>query len=282
MEQNELNMCIKRASQGDQNALEQVIAEVHDLIFNLSLRMLGMSADAKDATQDILVKVITNLSTFRFESRFQTWVYRIAANYLIDYKKSMFAQHPLDFEFYANDLRASYYDDTEEIMMDCSREKAAEELKLSCTNVMLQCFDPLTRCVYILGTMFHADSKTAGEILNMSPETYRQRLSRARKKMGDFLAEYCGAVSTGFCKCDKRLSKAMAQHRLDPKNLEYSAFRTLDRNILYSCMNTMNEIEEVSDAFQELPAFGSPISTKEFLESFLHSDLIRNVKAYKE
>lgn len=282
MQQNELNTYIKQAVGGDQNSLELVIAEVHDLIFNLSLRMLGMSADAQDATQDILVKVITSLSSFRFESRFQTWVYRIAANYLIDYKKSMFAQHPLDFEFYANDLRASYEDDKEELMMNCSKEKAAEELKLSCTNVMLQCFDPETRCIYILGTMFRADSKTAGEILNMTPENYRQRLSRARKKMGDFLAEYCGAVSTGFCRCDKRLSIAMDQHRLDPQNLEYSAFRTIDRNILHSCMNDMNEIEDISDAFQELPGFCSPVSSKEFLETFLHSKQLENVKSYKE
>ncbi len=51
---------------------------------------------------------------------------------------------------------------------------------------MLQCLDADSRCIYILGTMFRGQP-LAAEILDLSPEAYRQRLSRIRKKMAGFL-----------------------------------------------------------------------------------------------
>ena len=78
----EFTELVDRAIAGDQNALEALLLSVQDLVFNLSLRMLGTFADAEDATQDILLKVMTHLSTFRRESSFSTWVFSIAANHL--------------------------------------------------------------------------------------------------------------------------------------------------------------------------------------------------------
>ncbi len=78
----ELSLLIDQAVAGDKEALETVISSVQDLIFNLSLRMLGTFADAEDASQDIILKVITHLSSFRKESAFSTWLFRIAVNHL--------------------------------------------------------------------------------------------------------------------------------------------------------------------------------------------------------
>ena len=70
----------RQALDGNAEGLEQLLLSVQDLIFNLSLRMLGTVPDAEDATQDILVRIMTSLSTFRKESIFQTGVYRIGMN----------------------------------------------------------------------------------------------------------------------------------------------------------------------------------------------------------
>ena len=86
----ELFTLVEKATAGDREALETVISSVQDLVFNLSLRMLGTFADAEDATQDILLKVIAHLSSFKNESAFSTWVFRIAVNHLKNYKKHMF------------------------------------------------------------------------------------------------------------------------------------------------------------------------------------------------
>ncbi len=73
----ELQALVSRATAGDKNALETLVAGVQDMVFNLSLRMLGTFADAENATQDILLKMITHLSSFRGDSSFTTWIFRI-------------------------------------------------------------------------------------------------------------------------------------------------------------------------------------------------------------
>ena len=186
----EVQALVEQATAGDKKALEALILDVQDLVFNLSLRMLGTFADAEDATQDILLKIITHLSSFRGDSLFTTWVFRIAVNHLKDYKKHMFAHHPLSFEFYGDDIENGNIQDVPDLTQNVEKELLAEELKMSCTNVMLQCLDTESRCIFILGTMFQVDSRMAGEILEMTPEAYRQRLSRIRKKMAEFLGNF--------------------------------------------------------------------------------------------
>lgn len=279
MDKQSIEVFIDKALEGNTKALEEILLEVKDLIYNLSLRMLGTSNDADDATQDILVRVMTNLASFRKESSFSTWVYRIAVNYLIDYKKSMFAQRPLDFEFYANDIKAGYVENTDELMLGVSKEELAQELKMSCTNVMLQCLDPQTRCIFILGTMFKVDSKMAGDILGISADNYRQKLSRARKKMASFLKEYCG-LNGGLCNCQNRIGYAILTHRLNPNHLEYKELKKLDDEVLLNVKTSMEQIDEYSTIFDELPKYQSKIEEKVFIEKLLQSEHIKNVQSY--
>ena len=220
--QNETFQLIDQAISGDKQALEKLISSVEDLIYNLSLRMLGNLQDAEDASQEILIKVITSLSTFRKESAFSTWVYRIAVNYLLNLKKSQFANRPLSFEFYGSDIDAGFIPNDPSMTKGVDESLLTDELKMSCTNVMLQCFDPQSRIIYVLGVMFRIDSKICGEILDISAEAYRKRLSRIREQMAGFLRQYCGLTTSGTCNCQKRIGYAIHTHRLNPDQLEYT------------------------------------------------------------
>ena len=100
----ELLALVHKATEGDKKALETLVVDVQDIVFNLSLRMLGTFADAEDAAQDILLKMITYLSSFKGGSAFTTWVFSIAVNHLKNYKKHMFARYPLSFEYYGDDI----------------------------------------------------------------------------------------------------------------------------------------------------------------------------------
>ena len=71
------------AAAGDAEALTVLLVEVQHPVYRLSLRFLGDPTDAEDATQEILIRVVTRLSSFRGESRFSTWVYRVACNHLL-------------------------------------------------------------------------------------------------------------------------------------------------------------------------------------------------------
>lgn len=116
-EQMETQKLVRLAAEGDKGALEQLLTGVQDLVFNLSLRMLGTIHDAEDASQEILIRVMTNLTSFRGESAFTTWVFRIAVNHLKNYRKSMFAQHPLSFEYYGEDIVSGKEKDIPDLTM---------------------------------------------------------------------------------------------------------------------------------------------------------------------
>lgn len=265
-----MNVWIDQAVSGDRKALEDLLGEIQDMVFNLSLRMLGMIPDAEDASQEILIKVMTNLSSFKKESAFTTWVYRIAVNHLKNYKKSMFAKHPLSFEFYGADILCGKEKDIPDLTQGIDGALLEKELKLSCTNVMLQCLDAESRCIFILGTMFKADSRLAGEILGMTPEAYRQKLSRVRKKMAAFLDEYCGLSGKGVCSCKKRINYAIASHRLNPNVLEYSDLEEREE-VLNGCLAAMETIDDLSLVFASFPAYRTPEKAKQFLNDFLQS-----------
>ncbi|MFT4106453.1 MAG: RNA polymerase sigma factor [Lacrimispora sp.] len=280
MELSKVNELIDPAAGGNGAALEELLAGIQDFVFNLSLRMLGTVSDAEDATQEILIKVMTNLSTFRRESKFTTWVYRIAVNYLINYKKSMFSHRPLSFEYYGKDIEAGTVENADELLMGVSREDLALELKLSCTNVMLQCLDPQSRCIFVLGTMFKIDSRVAGEILHMTPENYRQKLCRIRRKMAEFLSSYCGLTETGICSCDRRIGYAIQHNRLNPESLEYSRLKKYDEEALISYMENMEALDESAMIFSDLPDYQSPVSAKEFISQLLKSPSMKAIQDF--
>lgn len=270
-EQMETKKLVRLAAEGDKGALEQLLTGVQDLVFNLSLRMLGTIHDAEDASQEILIRVMTNLASFRGESAFTTWVFRIAVNHLKNYRKSMFAQHPLSFEYYGEDIVSGKEKDIPDLTMGVDRNLLEQELKLSCTNVMLQCLDTDSRCIYILGTMFRVDSRLAAEILEISPEAYRQRLSRIKKKMAGFLDEYCGLSGKGVCSCSKRISYAIATHRVNPEKPEYTSLEE-NTEFLQECKTAMEEIDDRSLVFSSLPAYRTTRAARQYLDEFLKSD----------
>lgn len=265
----ELSALIEKAVAGDKQSLEMVLSSVQDLIFNLSLRMLGTFPDAEDASQDIMLKVMTHLSSYKGESAFSTWVFRIATNHLRDYKKHMFAKFPLSFEFYGDDIQNADIQNVSDLTQDVERSILAEELKLSCTNVMLQCLDAESRCIFILGTMFKIDSRIAGDILGITPEAYRQRLVRVRRKMADFLSEYCGEYGKGRCRCADRVDYAIQCRRIMPKQLSFTSASALGETAL-EVKEAMEEIDGLSQVFSFCKTYQPPESLKKFVEEFLN------------
>lgn len=240
--------------------MEEHLLETQDMVFSLALRMLGSVPDAEDAAQEILLRAWKALPSFRGESALSTWVYRIAVNYLLDERKSRFDSHPLSFEFYGEDILHGEARDLPDEAQCADRALLAEELKRSCTNVLLQCLDPVDRCAFVLGTMFHAGSAAAGELMGMTAEAYRQRFSRARKRVAGFLSEYCGAYGSGHCRCENRLGYAVSQGRLDPGQPEYA---TLARR--NSFLAAMEELDALSCQYC------ASSRSREWLEALLRS-----------
>ena len=78
---------LPRLKTENKDALEALVKRHQAWIYNIAWRMVGSSHDAEDVTQEILIKVMTKLSTFQGKSGFRTWLYRVAANHVINMKR---------------------------------------------------------------------------------------------------------------------------------------------------------------------------------------------------
>lgn len=282
MKSEEEILLIQSALTGDCEAVTELLNEVKDLVFNLSLRMLGNVFDAEDATQEILLKIVTNLAAFKQQSRFSTWVYRIAVNHLITDQKKRSFQEQLTFDLMQKDLDQPI-PTMDGAFSELEEEELSEELKLSCTNIMLQCLSPEERCVFILGTMFKMNSQLASTLLQITPDTYRQKLSRTRKRMGRFLENYCGHAG-GKCDCRRRVPFAIKQHRLDPKRLDYSSLKELTIAEIHQQKKNMEFVDEQTLLFETLSHYQSAFDSQQFLRALLESkqlsELIKEDSVY--
>jgi RNA polymerase sigma factor (sigma-70 family) len=78
---------VRRIQNGDREALESLVRRHQDWIYNNGLRMVYLPEDAEDATQEILIKLLTKLSTFEGRSSFRTWLYRLVCNHVLNMKR---------------------------------------------------------------------------------------------------------------------------------------------------------------------------------------------------
>jgi RNA polymerase sigma factor (sigma-70 family) len=209
-----LEVLAERAVDGDRDAVHRLVAALQHDVYRLARRMLWHREDAEDATQEILVRVVTRLAQYDSRSRLTTWVYRIATNYLLDVKKSPVEQQRLGFARFAEDLGEGLSDDGPAAG---ERSLLVEEVKIGCTLGMLQCLDRPHRLAYVLGEIFELPAPEAAQALAIAPSAFRKRLQRARERIESFTRTYCGlADDAAGCRCHRRVSAAVRLGRADP------------------------------------------------------------------
>ncbi len=208
-----------RAADGDEAALEAVVRGVQDLVYGLAMRMLGHPDDARDATQDILIRVVTRLSSFRGDSKLTTWVYRIASNYLIDVARRS-AREGIAFDDVDAVLGQAPNDIAPAALAAADRDLLVEETFIGCTQGMLLCLDRAHRAAFVLGAILELDSAEAAEILGIADAAYRKRLSRARLRLREFMTERCGVVNEAApCRCAHQVNLNVDRGYLRPDAL---------------------------------------------------------------
>ena len=218
----EIEKLVKEAVNGSRTALEGITSAIQDNIYYLSLRMLANPDDAKDATQDILIKVITNLSSFKFNSQFNTWVYRIATNHLIGEKKIVNKELGLTFDLFKEDLETDLQEPAG-LQDSPDYQLLLNEVRISCTMAMLLCLKPANRMAYILGYILEWEHEEASKALSISKANFRKQLSRSREKVIQFTNQSCGLISrSAKCHCDKSLTRAIKYQRVYPDKLNFA------------------------------------------------------------
>ena len=266
MDKNTIEILIRQANSGDKRSLEEVVLHIKDYVYNLSLKMLLFPEDAKDATQEILIKVITHLSTFNFQSKFSTWVYRIATNYLLTQKAKKSKEFAMSFSEYASMIDSGQSDIVNYTSNAGELKLLEEEVKVSCTQGLLLCLNPMDRMVYIFAEILEFNSKEGANILEITAENFRKKLSRSRLKIRIFLTQKCGLVnSANPCRCAKKIDFLINEKTINPQQLRFANLnqRSLD------LMQKIDEAEKSIAIYRSVPEVEAPPVIFENIKSIL-------------
>ena len=175
-------------------------------IFNVALKYFNDIANAQDATQEVLIKVISNLGNYNSEkAQFRTWLYRITFNHFLNTKKSA-----IEIRYESGFGNFFQIIENSEIIELTEKERSKmkweiEESKVACTAGMIMCLDREQRLTYIIGDVFEIDHKLGAEIFEITPDNFRQKLIRARKDLYEWMHNRCGLVNKEDpCRCPKK------------------------------------------------------------------------------
>lgn len=219
----ELDILVVRAKEGNREALESLVRAVHRDVHSLAMRFLWHPQDSEDATQEILIRIITGLASFKGESSFRTWIYRVACNALLTFGKKRMEQTALSFVEFGEALAAGLSEAPFTDTHDIAEELLLEEVKIGCTHAMLLCLDRDHRFAYILGEILDLDHHEGAEILAITPAAFRKRLSRANTRIVSFMMSHCGLVEpSNPCRCRFRINAAIERGCVRPNELHFA------------------------------------------------------------
>ena len=194
---------VARSQNGDWPAFEELLQRHQAWIFNIAVRMVGRREDAEDVTQEVLLKVLTKLSTFQGKSLFRTWLYRIVVNHVFNLK-------PRPGELSLSELGEQIDQLPDQDLPDPGEASLPpsiliEEAKVSCTMAMLLCLDRRQRLIYILGQVFQVNSEIGAELMEITPANFRQLLTRARHDLTNYMNNKCGLINQDNpCRCTRK------------------------------------------------------------------------------
>ena len=179
--------CIERVLQGDANAFEHLVHAYEKNVYNLALRSLGNPQDAEDVTQEAFLKAYRSLSSFRGDSKFSVWLYRIVSNLCLDLLRAK-QRRPVQSLTVEND--EGEVDELEISDEHFSPEKLLDR-KLTRESVQrgLASLPDDSRQILLLRELQGMSYEEIGETLGLEPGTVKSRIFRARKKLCAFLLQ---------------------------------------------------------------------------------------------
>jgi RNA polymerase sigma factor (sigma-70 family) len=258
---------------GNKNSLNGLILRHQPFIYNIAWKMIGDPMKAEDLTQEVLLKIIANLSTFKGNSSFRTWAYKIVRNHFLNDQKKPGNLFASNFEDLGHMLDES---ENIDLSFEEQEEKKEEirEVRLQCLSGMLLCLTKEQRLIYIIGDIFEADHNIGSEIMEISKDNYRKKLSNARKDLHNFMRNKCGLVNKeNPCRCHKKVTVAIDHGMVDAKNLLFNQkeFSTFKKALETDANYLVDESEKLYSELQRDHSYKTHFDKKNFLEIILES-----------
>lgn len=171
-------LAVQRTLQGETAAFNAIVHRYTSLVYSLAYRFLEDKQDIEEAVQEIFFKVYKSLGTFRLETRFFTWFYTVALNWLRSRRRIKKNQGmTIPFSQMTNEIievRTDKYDPLQQFVgaeEEKRARRAVDELKT------------MYREPFILHYQENLSLKEIADILNLTEEGVKTRLYRARKQL---------------------------------------------------------------------------------------------------
>jgi len=177
---------------------EDVIAAYGPKVYSLAYRMLGLTADAEDVTQDVLMTVVRKLHTFRGEAALGTWLHRVTVNACLAFRRKRAHRQ----QYQVPDPLLADFADTGQHSGPVRRwmEPPDEQLEKQETQALIEAaiteLPELYRDVYILADVEGLANAEIAEILGLHVPGVKSRLHRARLMMRQALAPHFEEIAT--------------------------------------------------------------------------------------
>jgi RNA polymerase sigma factor (sigma-70 family) len=213
----DLDELARRAAEGDRGALADLVRGLQHPFYRLALRFLGHPQDAEDATQEILIRIVTHLGSFAGRSKFTTWAYTVATRSLLRAKRGANEAAIAGAEEFAAFLDAGIGD------IDTTADEAeyrllCDEVRISCTYGMLLCIPRDQRAAYLLADVAGLTDIEGAQVLDCSRDAFRQRVSRARRTLKQVIDNRCGLINPASpCRCGRQITAGLQAGILRPR-----------------------------------------------------------------
>ncbi len=178
---------IDRFKNGENSAFEELVLKYQDQIYNLCRHMLGNAHDAQDAAQDTFLKAYQKLKDFKPGAALYTWLYRIAVNTCIDYKRRPFFVSL----FKKSDVGEEFVEEPSSDWPSPERLYESKQIGLALHNSIRKLPSKL-RTAIILKEIEGLSYEEIADILEVSIGTVKSRISRAREELKGLMKKDIG------------------------------------------------------------------------------------------
>ncbi len=185
---------VNRVKAGDMTAFDELTKKYRERIFSVVYNMVSNREDAFDITQDVFIKAFTGINSFKGNSGFYTWIYRIAVNMSISFIRKNRFRRFFSFENVNEELAPSEIVD--KLMIHSSGQKSAvlKELREK-LNESLQSLSIKHRTVVVLHEIEGLSHDEIAKITGTTSATVRTRLHYAKQQLQALLKDYLGGRS---------------------------------------------------------------------------------------
>ena len=190
---------IDRVLEGDHAAFAVLVDQYKHLVFTLAVQMVKHQEEAEEVSQDTFIKVFKSLRSYKGDSKFSTWIYRVAYNTCLDrIKKNKRKQQTYTID----EMTENQIQETENAL-DLMEQEEKQQAVARC----MESLNPDDRALMTLFYFEELSLEEIGKVLNLKPNNVKVKLFRSRKRLAtimkrqlnkEILSDYEGQYGTAF------------------------------------------------------------------------------------